>query len=223
LLPGTLCTGAVFDGFLDALGVPSENRQYVELSRPCVDDYRPVFEAVTNETVVCGFSLGAIVAAHAADVMTPHRLILFGLNPFADDPGRAEARRMLANDVTTQGGGAALRSRKPDIFGAEPDQTHQQICKMAAKTAHLIDAQTQLALTRPGALAALAGAQMPVLSVTGTCDTSAPVAQGQAAADAAPLGSFYALDGLGHFALLENPQTCAAIVAQADQAIDGAG
>lgn len=215
LLPGTLCTGVVFDGLLDALGVARANRQYVDMAQPTVEDYGSDFVDVNEATIVCGFSLGAIVAAHAAHSMSPHLLILFGLNPFADDPGRTTARQQLAHDVKTMGGAAALRSRKPDVFGATPDQTRDLIYSMADETAHLIDAQTTLALTRPGALPALAQARMPVLSLTGTLDASAPVIQGQAAADAAPKGRFQVLDGLGHFGLLEDPDACASAIRQA--------
>lgn len=215
LLPGTLCTRAVFDGVLDAMGVTVANRRYIDASRPCVEAYHADFDSVTKETIVCGFSLGAIIAAHFADRMAPHSLIVFGLNPFADDPGKAAGRQSLAHDVKTMGGAAALTARTPDVFGATPDQTRARIYAMADETAHLIDAQTQLALSRPGALSALAKAQSPVLSLTGSQDTSAPMAQGQAAADAAPMGQFHSLAGLGHFALLEDPGLCAAAITQA--------
>ena len=64
LVPGTLCTGAVFDGFLDALGVAYSARTYVTLDRPSIDDYRVDFDGLADNTIVCGFSLGAIVTAH---------------------------------------------------------------------------------------------------------------------------------------------------------------
>ena len=217
LVPGTLCTADVFDGFLDALGVPGTKRRYLELSFPSVEDYNADFNDVTEDTVVCGFSLGAIVAAHTADRMRPHSLILFGLNPFADDPDKAAARHALADDVKAVGGAAALKSRNPDVYGTTPDQTRAQIYSMADETAHMIEAQTQLALTRPGALPALSKARMSVLTLTGTRDTSAPAAQGRAAADAAPLSRFHALDGLGHFALLEDPAACAAAISSVEE------
>lgn len=218
LLPGTLCTGAVFDGLLDALDVPETNRRYVDLSRPSVADYTADFDKVTEDTVVCGFSLGAIVAAHAADRLAAHSMILFGLNPFADDPCKATGRLELARDVKTLGGSAALKSRKPEVHGPSSEQSRKKIYDMADETAHLIAPQTQLALTRPGALATLAKAQVPVLALTGTRDCSAPVAQGRAAADAAPMGLFHPLEGLGHFALLENPAACATAILQAHEA-----
>ena len=212
LVPGTLCTRAVFDGFLDALGVAYSARTYVTLDRPSIDDYRVDFDGLADNTIVCGFSLGAIVTAHFADRLTAERLILFGLNPIADDPAKAPSRHALAQDVTAKGGAAALKPRLSDVFGPDPDTTRAAVCQMADETAALIGAQTQLALSRPGALPALERSALPVLVATGTRDQSAPIAQGRAAAQSAPNGQFHPLDGLGHFALMENPDACAKVV-----------
>lgn len=212
LLPGTLCTGAVFDGFLNALGVANSERTYVTLDRHSIDDYRTDFEGLAHNTIVCGFSLGAIVAAHFADRLTADRLILFGLNPYADDPAKAPSRHALAQDVTDQGGAAALKARLSDVFGPDPDTTRAAICQMADETAPLIGAQTQLALSRPGALPALERATISVLTATGTQDQAAPMAQGHVAAQCAPNGQFHELAGLGHFAVIEDPDVCATVV-----------
>jgi pimeloyl-ACP methyl ester carboxylesterase len=212
LLPGTLCTRTVFDGFLDALGVTHSARTYVTLDRPSILDYRSDFDALAHNTIVCGFSLGAIVAAHFANSMNADRLILFGLNPYADDPAKAPSRLALAQEVKKGGGAIALKSRLSEVFGPDPDATRATICQMAEETAPFIGAQTQLALSRPGALPALSEAAMPVLTATGTLDQSAPPLQGQAAAQCAPKGQFRTLDGLGHFALLECSNTCATAV-----------
>lgn len=212
LLPGTLCTGAVFDRFLDALGVSHSARTYVPLDRPSIQDYSVDFESLSRDTIVCGFSLGAIVAAHFADSMTADRLILFGINPYADDLDKAPSRHALAQDVLAHGGAAALAPRLSDVFGPDPDATRAAICQMADETAPFIKAQTQLALSRSGALPALKRATMPVLAATGTHDQAAPTQHGRAAAQSAPNGQFRTLDGLGHFALLEDPNTCASTV-----------
>ncbi|GAA6209844.1 hypothetical protein NBRC116601_31370 [Cognatishimia sp. WU-CL00825] len=220
LLHGTLCTGAVFEGFLDALDVANSARTYVTLDRPSIEDYRMDFEGLANDTIVCGFSLGAIVAAHFADSIIADRLILFGLNPYADDPAKAPSRHALAQDVQTHGGAEALRTRLSGVFGPDPDTTRAAIIRMAEVTAPLIGAQTQLALSRPGALLALKRAVMPVLAATGTHDQAAPTPQGQAAAQSAPNGQFRTLDGLGHFALLEDPNTCATVVRNWQEALN---
>ncbi len=217
MLPGTLCTAAVFDDFLDALAVAPAQRHPLILDRPSVEDYVDLCPLASQDTVVCGFSLGAIVAAHLADRMTAHRLVLFGINPYANDPAKAKGRRDLAHDVALLGGADAMRSRLPDLHGPDRKSAKVKMLAMADQTAPLIDAQTQLALNRPGALPALSRARAPVFSLTGSNDLAAPPAQGRAAAEAAPMGQFASLDGLGHFALLENPMACAASVARMEE------
>lgn len=214
LLPGTLCSGDVFEDFLDALNVPRSQRQVIALDRPHVADYAEICEKAGPETVVCGFSLGAIVAAHWADTMKARRLILFGINPYPDNPAKAQARHDLARDVALQGGAAAMQSRLPPLHGSDPDKTRAKILAMADQTAQRISPQTALALRRPGALGALSHGHTPVFALTGTNDTATPPAQGRAAAAAAPAGHFRLLDGLGHFALLEDPQACAIALAE---------
>ena len=79
---------------------------------------------------------------------------------------------------------------------------------MADETAENIAAQTELALGRPGALDALSRTTLPVRLLTGTQDTTAPVALAEAAAQSAPLGRLVPLQQLGHYALVENPLAC---------------
>ena len=194
------------------MNVPTTQRRHAPLDQPKIEDYGPIFADLPPEAVVCGFSLGAIVAAHYAGRMSAHRLILFGVNPFADDPANAKARHDLAKDVNALGGSEALIARKPEVFGLTPDQTRALIYQMADVAADMIGAQTRLALTRPGAVPALARSNMPVLALTGEQDRSAPPNYGTAAAQAAPYGQFMSLAGLGHFALIEDPLACATAI-----------
>lgn len=210
LLSGTLCTGAVFGGMLDALGVPAAARHVVELRHPQVEDYaRGLIAATSPDAIICGFSLGALVAAHLADRLTASRMFLFGLNPHADDPDKCEGRVALAQDVATAGAAAAIDSRLAPFAGKDPDRAKTCVLSMANETGHLIGVQTALAITRPGAISALAHAVMPVTCFTGTEDSQAPLVFAQDAANAAPCGRAVALPGLGHYALLEDPALCA--------------
>lgn len=210
LLPGTLCTGAVFDGLLDTLGVPIASRHIVDLQYPNVGDYADILaDAGTPETIVCGFSLGAIAAAHLADRLDAAEIVLFGLNPRADDPAKRCGRLELARDVAAIGGGAALVGRLPPLAGRDPEQARAFVLSMADDAQHFVEAQTTLALDRPGALSALAGARCPVTLLTGTDDNQAPLSLAHEAASAAPNGRVVALEGLGHYALVEDPSYCA--------------
>lgn len=209
LLPGTLCTAEVFDGFLNLVGVTEDHRYAVPINYAQIDEYLPVINGFMRpDDVICGFSLGAIVAAHLADRINASAMLLFGLNPFADDPEKAEDRHSLAASVRREGGRAALSSRLPPILGPSPYQVTQQILCMAESTADCIDEQTALALNRPGALPALADSCCSIHLLTGSKDASAPFAYAQAAAEVAPHAQAHAIEGLGHYALLENPQLC---------------
>ncbi|WP_417210168.1 alpha/beta fold hydrolase [Antarctobacter sp.] len=213
LLSGTLCTDAVFDGLLDALGVPSASCRPVALRRPAVEDYLPELRAACLPgAVVCGFSLGALVAAHLADRLLASQFILFGLNPHADDPAKREGRLRLARDVAVTGGAAALAQRLAPLCGPDPKAARRQILAMADETADAIPAQTELALSRPGALESLAQARAPVSLFTGTRDAAAPFWMAQDAANVARHGRAIPLAGLGHYALVEDPAACAEAV-----------
>ena len=213
LLPGTLCTGAVFDPFLDALGVPVAARQVVELRHPAVEDYLEDLSALADpQAVICGFSLGAIVAAHLVDRIRVAECLFFGLNPRADDPDKRQGRLDLAADVVRMGGGEALARRLAPLAGPDPEAGRARILAMAEVAAPHIQAQTRLALDRPGAAPALARAEMPITLLTGTGDQQAPLALAREAVDAAAFGTLIPLGGLGHYALVEDPVACAEAV-----------
>ncbi|MEV8467633.1 alpha/beta hydrolase [Fluviibacterium sp. DFM31] len=214
LLPGTLCSGRVFEPLLDRLGVPEAARHPVALRYPRVEDYLDeVTTACVPGAVVCGFSLGAIVAAHLADRLPSSAFLLFALNPLADRPEARAGRLDLAREVGEVGGARALAARLPALTGPSPDRTRAMILDMAEVCSGLIEAQTELALTRPGALKTLARTTAPISFLTGTGDTWAPLALAETAAQATPAGRFVPLEGLGHYALVEDPDACCAAVA----------
>jgi len=235
LLPGTLCSADIFNGLLDALEVEKIHRYPIILKHARPEEYLPELHEIMNShldtgtgsltrprpapapgrglgpgTVVCGFSLGAIVAAHLADQLDVSAVVLFGLNPNADDPAKASARLALQEAVRTEGGRAALESRLPAILGPTPGQTREHILSMADDMAGFIGEQTTLALTRPGAMKALATARCPIRLLTGSEDRSAPFELAITAANAAADGQAQVLGGLGHYAVAEDPELCCA-------------
>lgn len=210
LVPGTLCTGAVFGGFLDAVGVPLSSRRVVPLAHPRVEDYLPQLRAFAHpDAILCGFSLGAIVLAHLVDQLPAQHTLLFGLNPRADDPAKRASRLSLLQDVENHGGAAALASRMAPLARLDSAQGLARILAMADETAAQITAQTDLALGRPGAFASLGQARHPITFLTGNEDTQAPLALAHEASAATPQGRVVPLSGLGHYALIEDPVVCA--------------
>ena len=174
-----------------------------------VEDYLDEVQALcTADTLVCGFSLGALVAAHLADRLPAAEIILFALNPHADGPDRHAGRLAFAADVARKGGAAGIASRLPPLGGPQMADARAQILTMAEESAAMKSAQTELALKRPGALIRLAKTRVPVRVVAGTEDSCTPIYHAHDAATAAPLGDVTALPGLGHCALVEDPGAC---------------
>ncbi|MFY2826729.1 MULTISPECIES: alpha/beta fold hydrolase [Rhodobacterales] len=209
LLPGTLCSGAVFDGLLDGLDVPPSARHVISMRHPKIEDFRAELQDLcTPDAIVCGFSLGALVAAHLACRLPAAEFLLFALNPHADAPDKRADRLEFAADVARQGGAASIAPRLPPLAGPRPNRTRDKILQMAEESAALMPAQTNLALDRPGALGSLAKTKVPVRLFTGSEDTWSPVGLARDAARAAPCAQVTTLPGLGHYALVEDPTAC---------------
>lgn len=211
LVPGTLCTGAVFDPVLDRLGVARPARVTVDLASPDLDVCaQRIVDAAGPDDIICGFSLGAIVAAHMADRLSSQQhLVLFAVNPLSDDPEKRPGRMAMLDGVQAHGGSATLRANPPALEGAQQALVLDTIVAMAGVAQVHIGAHTQLALSRPGALEALSRASVPVLVIHGDRDVQTPPAMARMVEDAAPNGQAVILPGLGHYALLEDPDAAA--------------
>lgn len=211
LVPGTLCTPAIFEPLLKALEVPTENRDALTLDQPSIAAYRERLPArAAPGSIVCGFSLGAIVTAHCADLLAHvHAIVLFGINPYADAPERRAGRLSMRDQVAAKGARGFVEANPPPLFAGDVATARAAIAAMAAETETHLPAQTELALSRPSALPALNQCVTPVIILAGTNDTMTPLAQAAVAAEAAPYSQTIALDGLGHYALLEDPGACA--------------
>lgn len=207
LIPGTLCTPEVFAPMLSHLEVPATRRTFIQPDAPRVADYAARLRHCVNEgDIVCGFSLGALIAMHNLDVLQQAKaLVLLAANPHPDPPanyaGRVAARdRILAGHVAdwiSEGWDRMSSSRDPDL--------RARVIAMADATAQLISVQTELAASRPSAVEALRDADLPLLFVTGAEDRLTPPDALREPANAAQNAELRVLNGLGHFALLENP------------------
>lgn len=207
LLPGTLCTPAVFDPVLSALGVPDENRHPIDMDAPDVEKYAPRLRAaVTGGKMVCAFSLGSMVAAHNLNALSAARaIVLLACNPLPDLPGNRANREAIRARVLQDGPRGWVEENWPAMStsrGAEPRET---VIRMAEETRALIPAQTELAASRPGAAMPLGETDLPLIFITGEADRLTPVEHIRPIVDSAPNAHLYILNGLGHFALLEDP------------------
>jgi len=158
LLPGTLCTPEVFAPVLDYLGVAADKRHVVEVDKPHVEDYAALLRAqVADGAVVCGFSLGAMVLAHNLDALARARaVVLLACNPFPDPKANRANREALRDRVLAGGARDWVRESWQAMSAAPNPELREHVAAMADTTSHLIAAQTELAVSRPGAADQLA-------------------------------------------------------------------
>ncbi|MEM1377099.1 MAG: alpha/beta hydrolase [Pseudomonadota bacterium] len=211
LLPGTLCTPDVFDPLLNNLGIGAQRRKFIELNRPDVADYRSdLTSTITHGDVVCGFSLGAIVAVHNLDVLQrASAVILLACNPYADPPEN-RANRESIRDRVIGGHAADWVHEKAHTMMANVDMALvSTVISMAEETSHIIGAQTDLAAGRPGAVDEILSSSVPLFFVTGTEDQMTPAERIRDVTEKSRNAVLTEVAGLGHYALIENPAAVA--------------
>lgn len=214
LAPGTSCTPRVFDPVMDCLGVASSRRFAVSIDAPSVEDYAARLEAVVQPgDIVCGFSLGSLVLAHNLGSLGKARaVVLLSLNPLADDPGNDVNRRRVRDRVQAGEARAVIHENWHRMSEDTGDQLRETVVEMAEATPHLIDAQTELAISRPSAVAGILQTSLPLVFVTGACDQLTPPGPVEPFGAKARRAHVRILEGLGHFALLEAPERVAAAI-----------
>ncbi|MEO0637484.1 MAG: alpha/beta hydrolase [Pseudomonadota bacterium] len=222
LLPGTLATPEVFAPLMQALQIASHRRQVIELDKPHVNDYRAqLADAIQPGDVVCGFSLGAITAAHnLAALSRASAIILLACTPHPDPPENRTGRNILRDRVLA-GEARDWVAENADAMVARPDGVMiDKIADMAEACVHLIAAQTELAASRPGALEAIKNTQVPIFFVTGMRDRLTPPERVRDLVEQASSATLITIDGLGHYALIEDPQKVANAIGDAVSEIE---
>ncbi len=216
LVPGTLCTPAVFSPMLEHLGIGPERRQFVDVDKPNVHDYAASLRSVVKGgEIVCGFSLGAMILAHNLGALEKAKaVVLLACNPFSDASGN-RANREAARDRILSGEVDAWFRENWHLMSNDPsDALRDFVGSMATATAQHIPAQTELAASRPGAAEALSATGLPIVFVTGSADQLTPPGALHDIVEAADRASLRILDGLGHFALIEAPDRVAGSILQ---------
>ena len=221
LVPGTLCTSAVFDPMLDRLDIPQENRHFIAASAPNTSDFAaPLQVAVRGGEIVCGFSLGAIIVTHnLAAVRRAKAIVLLAANPFPDAPENRTNREAARDRIITHGASRWIIENWPTMSTDTGTAIRDFVAQMAEDSKDHITAQTELAASRAGAEHALLQTNLPLVFVTGAKDTLTPPTRLQAIAQQAKSASLQVLDDLGHFALLEDPTRTAQAVVRGVEAV----
>lgn len=200
MLPGTLCDARLYAGVLDHLDVEAHIPVLTgattagELAARLLRDLPARF-------VLCGFSLGAIVALEIA-AQAPsrvERLALIGCNPGSLSPDAADARRAVTHDQFVE---ASYRHTTPAI--------HRRLREMAEATPpNIYDQQTAITLSRIDSRPRLRLLTMPTLILCGADDRICPPALSIEMADAIPHTRLRLIDGAGHYLPIEQPERVA--------------
>jgi len=215
LLPGTLCTGAVFKRLLQPLSEYAssvtiaefrEERSIDEMAQQAAHLVPP-----NQKTSVVGFSMGGMVAIALArrypDIVD--RVALINSNSHADLPGRHEARLKAVAEARRRGLRQVVHdSMLPAYLHRQQAEHRSLILDMAEE--HGIDAfaaQIEALANRPDAAAALERIERPVLIIGSMQDPLCPPSSQHDMQRQARNGTLVMLEDCGHFSLLERPAT----------------
>lgn len=224
LLPGTLCDERVFAPLLACLrnDLPGLTAQVLRFDRcdSMAAAAMYILQHAPEHFVLLGFSLGGIVALHAA-ARSPERVRGIALLDSTTVPV-PESQREIRRGQAAQAHQVGLRfyleqhlwpsyvaeTRRADITLQE--EMHQMAASLGIET---LQRQTDLALNRPDARPLLRSLVMPALVVAGEEDRLCPPEGQRALAAALPDATLAMVPGAGHFALMEKPDVVAAHVA----------
>lgn len=222
LVPGTLCTGRVFDPLLDELGVSRVDRHVITPDAPDVRDYDArLRKAVTGGEIVCGFSLGALILAHNLGALRHARaIVLLASNPFPDLPENRANREAVRDRVLAGSARDWVIENWAAMSASDSKDLRDFVASMAEETVELIPAQTELAASRPGAQDDLTNTDLPLVFVTGSDDRLTPPKLISTIVENATDAQLYLIEGLGHFALIEAPDQVARAIRNGLKEID---
>lgn len=216
LLSGTLCNARLWQPLLARLNLSAVICPRLTEDISAKQASQRLLEQLPPRFLLAGFSLGAIVALQmVADA--PERiagLALLSVNPLADRPENAAARREAVNAARQQGLtnwlSASLWPKYVAPTRTDDQALHDLICRMAEESGlDTLAAQTEIAITRRDNREALASLACPINIINGVHDPICTPHHHQLVAQSAPQARCVTLASAGHFTLLEAPDEVA--------------
>jgi pimeloyl-ACP methyl ester carboxylesterase len=213
LLPGTLCTGAVFDLQRQRLSHAADALVIAEFrgerSIAQMADTAARLVPTGRKADVVGFSMGGMVAIDLATRFPDrvNRIALLNSNSHSDLPGRHAARVEALDAARRQGLRAVVEKRMLPAYLHRQEAAHRDLILDMAEEQGMeaFAAQIEALSTRPDAGRALAGLELPVLILGAVEDPLCPPASQRDMLRHARRGELVLLEDCGHFALLEKP------------------
>lgn len=221
LIGGTLCNVRLWQPLIDRLNPSAVICLTLSGAESAPAASRQLLAILPPRFLLAGFSLGAIVALQmAAD--EPERLAglaLLSVNPLADRPENAAARRAAVLAARAQGHGRWLSSTLWEKYVAPASidnrALHDTLCLMAQETdSDTFARQTEIAISRRDNRGALGSLACPVLILNGEQDPICTPYHHQQTAESTRGARWFTLPCAGHFFVLESVDEAAAPLRQ---------
>lgn len=216
LIGGTLCTARLWQPLIDRLALSSVMCVSLTGADSAPQAAQRLLQNLPPRFLLAGFSLGAIVALQiTADA--PERLAglaLLSVNPLADAPENAAARREAVRAAREQGLANWLSATLWQTYvapGRRADAPLQAlVCQMAQESGHdTFASQTEIALSRRDNRQALSALSCPILIINGAHDPICTPHHHQLVSVSAPRARHITVPTAGHFVVLEAPDEVA--------------
>jgi pimeloyl-ACP methyl ester carboxylesterase len=213
LLPGTLCTGAIFNRQIAALRPLAPSVEVVQFrhERSIDEMAATVAQRIPAGTAaaIAGFSMGGMVALALARQMPERvaRLALVNSNHHGDRPER-RSRRLAQLAAATDGDlpGLIERDYLPRYLRHQAPEHRALILDMALELGiECLRVQTAALASRPDATETLRTLDCPTLIIGSTEDPLCPPDVQIEMHRTAPSSDLLLLNDCGHFSTLERP------------------
>ncbi len=217
-LPGTLCTSAMFQPFINSQHYHSATIDFIEhnsLAQMCA----AIKEKVGDTAIIpVGFSMGGMAALEFIRTFPEQvqGLILLNSNCHADLAGRKAGRDEHLTIAKENGLSSLMKNTYLPIYFAESNCPESSVVlAMAEKLGiHTFEAQLQVLAERPDSLLTLSSFQQPTLIIGAENDIPCPVQHQQLMDKAAQNSELHIIENAGHFAALEQPKKINHIINQ---------
>lgn len=221
ILPGTLCTAAMFTHQLHCLGQICDNINVVQFTTESTlaEMAEKVISATDNKPcAMIGFSMGGIVAMELAKTRPEliAKLALVNSNCHADFPARKAPRAAQINQAHSGGFTELIQNTLLPNYLYTSNAEHENVILGMAETlgADCFEAQVLALEDRGDSLTTLQQLYAEILIIGGMQDKICPAEHQQMMHQALSHSEIEILEQCGHFSPLEQPEKVSSLLAK---------